>query len=91
MSVWLQHLPVLPVLIPLIAAALMLLTRDNQRRLRVTLGAIALGLMVLVALMLVRATQGIGVPSGPTAWVSTCWATGRRPSASCWWPTAWRH
>jgi multicomponent K+:H+ antiporter subunit D len=65
MSVWLQHLPVLPVLIPLVAAALMLLTRDSQRRLRVTLGAIALGLMALVALMLVRATQGIGAPYWP--------------------------
>ncbi len=65
MSVLLQHLPVLPVLIPLLAAALMLLTRDNQRRLRVALGAVALGLMALAALMLVRATQGIGAPHWP--------------------------
>jgi multicomponent K+:H+ antiporter subunit D len=65
MNIWLQHLPVLPVLIPLLAAALMLLTRDNQRRLRVALGAVALGLMALTALMLVRATQGIGAPHWP--------------------------
>ncbi|MGX5659082.1 monovalent cation/H+ antiporter subunit D [Castellaniella ginsengisoli] len=65
MSFWLQHLPVLPVLIPLLASALMLLTRDSQRRLRVTLGAGALGLMALTALMLVRATQGIGTPRWP--------------------------
>jgi len=65
MNPWLQHLPVLPVLIPLLAGALMLLTRDSQRRLRVTLGAVALGLMALTALMLVRATQGIGAPHWP--------------------------
>ncbi|MFC4299251.1 monovalent cation/H+ antiporter subunit D [Castellaniella hirudinis] len=65
MNIWLQHLPVLPVLIPLLAAALMLLTRDNQRQLRVALGAVALGLMALTALMLVRATQGIGAPHWP--------------------------
>ena len=65
MSLWLHHLPALPVLIPLLAAALMLLTRDGQRRLRLTLGATALGLMALTALMLVRATQGIGAPDWP--------------------------
>ena len=62
MNVWLQHLPVMPVLIPLLTGALMLLTRDQQRRLRLVLGAVALGALVLTALMLVRATQGIGQP-----------------------------
>ncbi|MFV0284052.1 MAG: monovalent cation/H+ antiporter subunit D [Castellaniella sp.] len=65
MNFWLQHLPVLPVLIPLLVGALMLLTRDHQRWIRVALGALALGLMVLTALMLVRATQGIGAPRWP--------------------------
>jgi len=60
MSLWMQHLPVLPVLIPLLAGALMLLTRDGQRPLRVGLGAVSLTLQIAAALMLIRATQGIG-------------------------------
>ncbi|MFA7436951.1 monovalent cation/H+ antiporter subunit D [Castellaniella sp.] len=65
MNLWFEHLPALPVLIPLLTAALMLLTRDNQRPVRVALGAVSLGLQVLVALALVRATQGIGRPAWP--------------------------
>ncbi|WP_322998689.1 monovalent cation/H+ antiporter subunit D [Castellaniella sp.] len=60
MNLWMDHLPVLPVLTPLLAGALMLLTRDSQRPLRVGLGAISLTLQILAALMLIRATQGIG-------------------------------
>ncbi|HET8597289.1 MAG TPA: monovalent cation/H+ antiporter subunit D [Castellaniella sp.] len=60
MNLWTQHLPVLPVLIPLLASALMLLARDGQRTLRIGLGAVSLALQALAALALVRATQGIG-------------------------------
>ncbi len=65
MSVLLQNLPAFPVLIPLLAAALMLLTRDHQRHIRVSLGAISLVGMVLIAVALLRATQGIGQPYWP--------------------------
>jgi multicomponent K+:H+ antiporter subunit D len=64
MMIWQTHLPVLPVLIPLMAGALMLLTSDSQRRLRVTLSAIALLAQAWVALALLQATQQIG----PTGW-----------------------
>ncbi|MFT0531332.1 monovalent cation/H+ antiporter subunit D [Castellaniella hirudinis] len=60
MMSWLLHLPVLPVLVPLLAGALMLLTRDNQRRLRLGLGGLSLLLQVLAAFALIRATQGVG-------------------------------
>lgn len=60
MTLWMQHLPVLPVLAPLMAGALMLLTRDGQRPLRLGLGAASLALQIGAALMLIRATQGIG-------------------------------
>ncbi|WP_345798391.1 monovalent cation/H+ antiporter subunit D [Castellaniella sp. MT123] len=65
MMPWLQHLPVLPILVPLLTSALMLLTRDSQRRLRVGLGTAAILLQILIALMLIRATQGIGAPAWP--------------------------
>lgn len=58
--IWTTHLPVLPVLIPLLASALMLLIRDHQRRLRIGLGLLSLVLQILAALALIRATQGIG-------------------------------
>ncbi|MGB7399094.1 monovalent cation/H+ antiporter subunit D [Castellaniella sp.] len=60
MSFWMQHLPVLPVLIPLLSGALMLLTRDSQRTLRLALAVLSLSLLAFSALALIRATQGIG-------------------------------
>ncbi|MER1966409.1 monovalent cation/H+ antiporter subunit D [Castellaniella sp. GW247-6E4] len=53
---WSHHLPVLPVLIPLLAAALMLLVRDNQRGVRLAISASALVLQAIVAVQLLAAT-----------------------------------
>ncbi len=63
MSFWQPHLPVLPVLIPLLTAALMLLARDHQRRVRVVLGAVSLALQLGAALALLRASQGMDAPA----------------------------
>ncbi|CAM5223040.1 Multicomponent K+:H+ antiporter subunit D OS=Castellaniella defragrans OX=75697 GN=HNR28_003567 PE=3 SV=1 [Castellaniella defragrans] len=63
MSAWLQPLPVLPVLVPLLAAALMLLTRETDRRLRLGLAALSLTLQLATAFMLLAATLRM-VPAG---------------------------
>ncbi|CAM5789405.1 monovalent cation/H+ antiporter subunit D [Castellaniella caeni] len=60
MSAWMHHLPVLPILVPLLASALMLLFKDSQRPVRIALGSVSIALQLLAALALVRATQGIG-------------------------------
>lgn len=65
MSFWLEHLPVLPILIPLIAGALIILTREAKRLIRLSLGAIAMVLQVAIAVLLIRATQGIGTALWP--------------------------
>lgn len=68
MIAWSSHLPVMPVLIPLLAAATLLLLRDTQRRARLAISALALILQIIVALSLLDATRstvpwpdGIGV------------------------------
>lgn len=63
MIAWSSHLPVMPVLIPLLAAASLLLLRDTQRRARLTISAVALILQIAVALSLLAATRG--AVSGP--------------------------
>lgn len=55
---WQQHLPIFPIAIPLITAALMLLVRDVNRPLKITLGIISLALQFLVALRLLGMADG---------------------------------
>lgn len=70
MSPWTDHLPVLPVLVPLLAGSLMLLTRDTQRRIRVFLGATSLLVQCLVAVALLLASQGASQSPWPDGvWV----------------------
>ena len=56
MTLWLSSVPALPVLVPLLAAGLMLLTRDTQRPLRLALMAVSLALQAAAALTLLTAT-----------------------------------
>jgi multicomponent K+:H+ antiporter subunit D len=65
MNLWPSSLPVLPVLVPLLAAALMLLTRDTQRPLRLWLASFSILLQGAVAFSLVAATQGAGSAGWP--------------------------
>lgn len=60
MSSWLEHLPVLPVLVPFLGGALILLTRESSRYLRLFISGTAVVLQVVIAVLLIRATQGIG-------------------------------
>ena len=55
---WQQHLPVFPIAIPLITAALMLLVRDKNRHTKLALGIISLALQFYVALNLLGMADG---------------------------------
>ncbi len=58
MTGWMQHLPILPVVIPLICGALMLVVRDGHRRGRLTLGFISIASQLAVSITLLFATAG---------------------------------
>jgi multicomponent K+:H+ antiporter subunit D len=59
MSFGFQHLPILPVAIPLMAGAAMLLLSDSHRRLRITLGALALAAQLACAIALFLYSAGV--------------------------------
>lgn len=70
MSPWLQHLPVMPIVVPLLAGSLLLLLADSRRALRVGISLGAMLLQFATALMLLYLTsdsiaqlwpQGVGV------------------------------
>ncbi|HKE95874.1 MAG TPA: proton-conducting transporter membrane subunit, partial [Povalibacter sp.] len=72
MSPWLRHLPVLPIVMPLVAGAAMLLFAESQRRLRDSIAMLATLIQFAVALVLMYLTtdavpdiwhKGIGVYS----------------------------
>lgn len=65
MSAWLANLPVLPVLIPLVACALMLLTRETHHTLRVGLSGGAVALQAAAAIGLLAATSAGSAPGWP--------------------------
>ncbi|HEY6645301.1 monovalent cation/H+ antiporter subunit D [Povalibacter sp.] len=70
MSPWLQHLPVMPIVVPLIAGATMLLFAESQRRVREGIALLATLMQLGVAIVLMYLTtdavpeiwnRGIGV------------------------------
>jgi hypothetical protein len=77
----LEHLVALPIVVPLLAGAVLLLFSEEQRVARVTLA------LTSVALQLVATRRR---SSGPTASASTTSAAGPRRSASCSSPTVCR-
>jgi len=60
----LQHLPILPVVVPLFAGALLLLLRDTQRRLKAGVNLLSLLAQLAVAVSLISMTSG----AWPTQW-----------------------
>lgn len=58
MTNWMQHLPILPVVIPLICGALMLVVRDSNRRGRLTLGFVSILAQLAVAITLLCLSAG---------------------------------
>ncbi|HLV28648.1 MAG TPA: monovalent cation/H+ antiporter subunit D [Burkholderiaceae bacterium] len=64
MSAWMQHFPILPVVIPLFCGALMLVVRDGNRRGRVTLGFLSIVAQLGVAISLLAMSAGFI----PTNW-----------------------
>ena len=62
MNEWLKHLPILPVAVPLIVGALMLLLNDTQRRARLTLGFVSIVAQIYFAITLLGLAAGY-IPS----------------------------
>ncbi|MCC2596655.1 monovalent cation/H+ antiporter subunit D [Pusillimonas sp. MFBS29] len=58
MNEWLQHLPILPVAIPLMVGALMLLINDTHRRTRLTLGFLSIAAQAYCAVTLFCLSAG---------------------------------
>ena len=55
---WQQHIPIFPIAIPLMTAALMLLINNKYRPVKLALGAFSLGLQFYVALQLLGMADG---------------------------------
>lgn len=64
MSVLLQHLPALPIVVPLVAGAAMLLLREQQRRARVTIAIASFAVQLGAAVALLVLTT----PAMPDVW-----------------------
>src|SRR5690606_17752245 len=58
MSGEMSHLIIAPILLPLVAAALLLFFEDRERRLKDGVTLLALGLLVVLAAMLLRRSDG---------------------------------
>lgn len=65
---WLQHMIVLPVVLPLVFSAVMLLLSDRRRRLRSGLSLAAAALLVIIAAVLFHQTQTV---DAGRPWVGT--------------------
>jgi len=59
MNFLLQHLPILPVAVPLFAGAILLLLRDAQRRLKTSINLLSLLAQLIAALTLIALTTGV--------------------------------
>lgn len=58
MNGWLQHLPVLPIVTPLIAGALLILLKESRRKTRLTLSFASVLIQVFIAYQLLLLTAG---------------------------------
>ncbi|KAA0911565.1 monovalent cation/H+ antiporter subunit D [Pusillimonas sp. ANT_WB101] len=67
MTGWMQHLPIMPVVVPLIVGAVMLLFDEKHRRLKLALGAGSIAAQLFVGIML------LGMASG---YISSDWDNG---------------
>ena len=55
---WMVHLPILPVVIPLLAGGLLILIKESHRRLRLTIAFASVLLQLFVAIKLLSVTAG---------------------------------
>ena len=74
------HLPILPVLLPLLAGILLLVLRNRALSLQRGISLLATLALIPLAIALLQ------TPATAPTW-STSSATGKRPMASCWWST----
>lgn len=73
---WLQHAPVYPIVIPLIAGAVMLLLADKRRVLRASISALAALAQLAAAITLLALAAGVGDiwPTGVGVYLLGDWA-----------------
>ena len=74
MSFWLQHLPVLPIVTPLVAGALMLLLADTSRHARGAISLVSTVAQLAAAIALLAAAGGGGWPGGVGVYLVGDWA-----------------
>lgn len=80
---WVNQLIVAPILLPLLTAALMLMLGEKRRPLKAKINLFSSVIGLGIAILLLYWTQ----KAAPARLASTCRATGRCHSASCWWST----
>ena len=61
MSPWLPHLPVAPIVVPLVAGAAMLLFAESRRLTRAAISLTSVLIQLVVAIVLMSSTEGISV------------------------------
>ena len=66
MSDWLQHLPILPILVPMLTGTLLLLSSDSRHAPRIALSLLAVLLQLAVALALLAQADGRLASSWPS-------------------------
>lgn len=69
MMEWLQHLIVMPVLLPLVVSSILLLLNERPRRLRSSLSLVAAALLVVIAAVLLH--QALLADPAGRSWVGT--------------------
>lgn len=62
---WTVHLPILPVVIPLLAGGMLIIIKDSRRYTRLTLSFISVGLQLLIAMRLLAITAGAAPDDWP--------------------------
>lgn len=58
MSGWLQHLPMMPIIIPLVTAALLVFLKESRRKTRLTLSFLSVFIQIFAAFQLLLLTAG---------------------------------
>ena len=88
MTGWAEHLIILPILLPLVAAMVMLLHQRTAPHHQASIGIAATFAVLVISTLLLR--QADAKDAAPTSWRCISSGTGPRRSGSCSSPTDWR-
>ncbi|MFD2439647.1 hypothetical protein ACFSS8_05300 [Paracoccus kondratievae] len=84
-----DHMMIAPILIPIVAGAIMLFYNDRNRQTKLIMGLVAVGLTFLASIELVSDVKS-ATEQGVRLSACTGLATGRCRSALCWCSTVFR-